>query len=156
MSSTYKTPYLGLNKYIGTDKPKMDDYNYDNNQLENKIKAHFESNIHVTEAEKSEWSKSAFTIGSYQGDGTGSRSITLGFNPSFGIVFTADELTNAYLSTQTQNEQQMGIFTQQGKTLGMQAFQNGFQVSTITATTPDGRRPKLNVAGKTYIYIMFP
>ena len=37
MSSTYKTNYLGLNKFVGTDKPKMEDFNFDNEQLDSEL-----------------------------------------------------------------------------------------------------------------------
>jgi transcriptional/translational regulatory protein YebC/TACO1 len=34
MASTYKTNYLGLNKFVGSDKPKMDDFNFDGDVFE--------------------------------------------------------------------------------------------------------------------------
>ena len=37
MASTYKTNYLGLNKFVGSDKPKMDDFNFDNETLDQKF-----------------------------------------------------------------------------------------------------------------------
>lgn len=43
MPSTYKTPFLGLNRFIGSDKPKMDDFNRDTQKLDDKLKEHFES-----------------------------------------------------------------------------------------------------------------
>ena len=30
MSSTYKTTNLGLNQFVGSDRPKMEDFNFDN------------------------------------------------------------------------------------------------------------------------------
>ncbi|MEG1779083.1 MAG: hypothetical protein RR263_03195, partial [Oscillospiraceae bacterium] len=44
--------YLGLNKFVGADKPKMADFNSDNLTIDNHIKTHEEnSGIHLTAAE---------------------------------------------------------------------------------------------------------
>ena len=46
MTSTYKTNYLGLNKFVGSDKPKMDDFNFDNETLDQKFQEHVQSSLH--------------------------------------------------------------------------------------------------------------
>lgn len=40
MPSTAKTKTLRLNQFVGSDKPKMDDFNYDNTQLETVVGGH--------------------------------------------------------------------------------------------------------------------
>ena len=45
MASTYKTNYLGLNKFVGSDKPKMDDFNFDNETLDQKFQEHVQSSL---------------------------------------------------------------------------------------------------------------
>ena len=52
MASTYKTNYLGLNKFVGSDKPKMDDFNFDNETLDQKFQEHVQSSLHITEEER--------------------------------------------------------------------------------------------------------
>lgn len=50
MPSSGKTNRLKLNRFVGTDKPKMDDFNYDNQQLETLLGAHLEDGeIHLSE-----------------------------------------------------------------------------------------------------------
>lgn len=55
MSSTNKTPNLGLNSWVGPDKPKMADFNFDNNivdesfaSLMGAINSHSSSPVHIT------------------------------------------------------------------------------------------------------------
>ena len=40
MSSTYKTTNLGLNQFVGSDRPKMEDFNFDNQQIDQKFQEH--------------------------------------------------------------------------------------------------------------------
>lgn len=155
MSSSYKTAFLGLNKFIGTDKPRMEDFNFDNNRLDSKLKEHFESSGHVTEAERASWGKASCLIGTYTGDGQTWKKITLGSNPDFGIVFANDCPLVEYIGVSGQSDQYAGMLTQSGKTLGIRPADKGFEVMTTNVTTPDGRRPKLNVSGKEYTYVMF-
>ena len=43
MSSSNKTSYLGLNQFVGSDKPKMEDFNADNRLLDEKMQQHVQS-----------------------------------------------------------------------------------------------------------------
>ena len=53
MPSSSKTSVLGLNQFVGSDKPKMDDFNYDNNKLETLVGGHLEDETcHLTAAER--------------------------------------------------------------------------------------------------------
>ena len=52
MSSSNKTNYLGLNQFVGSDKPKMEDFNADNRLLDEKIQQHIQSQLHLTELSK--------------------------------------------------------------------------------------------------------
>ena len=40
MGSAQKTDFLSLNKWISTDIPKREDFNYDNATIDNAIKEH--------------------------------------------------------------------------------------------------------------------
>ena len=52
MSSSNKTSYLGLNQFVGSDKPKMEDFNADNRLLDEKMQQHVQSQLHLTEQQK--------------------------------------------------------------------------------------------------------
>ena len=67
MTSTYKTNYLGLNKFVGSDKPKMDDFNFDNETLDQKFQEHVQSSLHITEEERQMLGKANYVIGTYTG-----------------------------------------------------------------------------------------
>lgn len=71
MSSTYKTTNLGLNQFVGSDRPKMEDFNFDNQQIDQKFQEHVLSNLHLTEQQREQLGKASYQIGSYSGDGQG-------------------------------------------------------------------------------------
>lgn len=154
MSSTYKTTYLGLNKFVGSDKPKMDDFNFDNEQLDSKFQEHVESNLHITEEERKLLGKSNFVMGTYTGDGQSTQIIPLDFEAEFLMIFTkGEELIHA--SGNTSNIYS-AILTPLGCTDGVLFTEGGFMVSYISTTPPDGKKTMLNVSGKTYIYLAIP
>lgn len=154
MSSTYKTTYLGLNKFVGSDKPKMDDFNFDNEQLDSKFQEHVESNLHITEEERKLLGKSNFVMGTYTGDGQSTQVIPLDFEAEFLFIFTkGEELIHA--SGNTSNIYS-AILTPLGCTDGVLFTEEGFMVSYISTTPPDGKKTMLNVSGKTYIYLAIP
>lgn len=155
MSSTYKTSCLGLNKFIGTDKPKMDDFNFDNEKIDAKFQEHMQSELHITDEERQLLKNADYTIGTYTGDDTSSRNIDVGFDVEFGLVFAQGEpiiqaasgnITNIY----------SGIITQTGSSKGVIVQPNGFKVTQLNTTPPDGKKMMLNQSGKVYIYIVFP
>lgn len=75
MSSSNKTSYLGLNQFVGSDKPKMEDFNADNRLLDEKMQQHVQSQLHLTEQQKERLENLGYLIGSYTGDGTTKRTI---------------------------------------------------------------------------------
>lgn len=158
MSSTYKTTFLGLNKFVGEDKPKMDDVNFDNLQIDTKIKEHFQSgDIHVTAADKMAWNNKAsgMVIGSYIGNDAFSRTISLGFNPSFGVIFCMNSVFTEYDTTTSYNNQLAGFITQQGASCGITVIQNGFTVGHFSQGSFEKQKANFNYGGRTYIYAMF-
>lgn len=91
MSSSYKTNYLGLNRFVGTDHPKMEDVNFDNQTIDAKFQEHIESKLHITEEERQQLGKAGVIVGSYTGDGSSTRTITLEEAVGFGVVFASGE-----------------------------------------------------------------
>ena len=58
MSSSNKTNRIGLNEWVGTDVPKMEDFNADNARLDKTLGNHLDDiSIHVTSAQKDSWNK---------------------------------------------------------------------------------------------------
>ena len=89
MGSSQKTDFLSLNKWISTDIPKREDFNYDNTAIDTAMQTHTnDMSKHISETERSEWNEPHF-IGFCTGNGSNSaRTINTecSFNPSFAIV----------------------------------------------------------------------
>lgn len=91
MPSTSKTKTLRLNQFVGSDKPKMDDFNYDNTQLETLVGGHLDdTEKHLTQAEREEWSRPSSELYFYDGNDASQRSFTLDFEPRFCTVYALE------------------------------------------------------------------
>lgn len=88
MSSTNKTEYLGLNQWLGSDRPQRIDFVDDNSLIDEAIKLHHSnSSIHVTGDEKTKINQ-PFVIQSYGGTGTEALTVTLSISPQLVIIFS--------------------------------------------------------------------
>lgn len=168
MPSKFKTPFLKLNKFIGTDKPKMDDFNSDNLLIDNimkkqeeKLKGLFlhskDNNKHITDKEREKWNSDLFEIGTYRGDGAKIRNINIGFKPRLVFVFKKDDLfiTGSSNTMDIISEQKSAVITPLGSSKFCKITDNGFSVQNHQRVLKDTSLPKLNEAGSEYIYIMF-
>lgn len=153
MPSTNKTAFLGLNKWLGSDKPKMEDFNSDNQKIDNAIKAHQEDlSLHLTPQQK-DWVATPFVIGSYVGNGQVQRIIDLGFNPRFLVVLGHEMSPFEYSSLLIHTHQFMAVACGAGCTLGIALVEGGFKVYQSLAGPSDGTTSiQLNVSGITYHY----
>lgn len=87
MPSTNKTPRLGLNSWVDTDKPRREDFVQDNTILDTVISGHLADMVlHLTEADRLKLSD-GLVAGSRAGTGTEEASITLDFNRSLCLCF---------------------------------------------------------------------
>ena len=145
MSSTYKTTNLGLNQFVGSDRPKMEDFNFDNQQIDQKFQEHVLSNLHLTEQQREQLGKASYQIGSYSGDGQASRTITVE-GEVFNQTVTSSGDTYVYAA----------IITPQGCSKGVSIAESGFTVQQSATSPMDGKRSMLNQSGKSYLYILFP
>ena len=75
MSSSSKTTTLGLNQWSGGDCPKRDDFNQDNQKIDNALKQHVDSNLHLTPDERACALESALETDTYLGDGQPTRVV---------------------------------------------------------------------------------
>lgn len=158
MPSSSKTTTLRLNQFAGTDKPKMDDFNYDNAQLETLVGGHLtDGEKHLTQTEREEWSRPASELFSYTGDNAQQRSFTLEFEPRFCTVFGLnvppslnDMLTPAIVLCYQASAAQDGKAT-----MGVQLSGNTLTVYNDPDSGDSQVRRKLNTGGITYLCHLF-
>lgn len=184
MPSSDKTPRLGLNRWSGGDKPKKDDFNADNGLLDaafgglserlreleetseagsaeavRALESHTaDTGIHITPEERAAWSRggSGMVIGTYEGEGTSTRSITLGFRPRFGILYAVGcGPVETYWAGQ-ESRTYLGFFGAAGCSLHLSVQANGFSVASHVNRPMDGLGYKYNEYGVTYVYVAWP
>lgn len=171
MPSSNKTLSLGLNKWLGSDKPKKDDFNADNQKLDDayktmntaltgatsSISGHTgNSGIHITAAERTAWNgKDKAVSGSYKGDGANSRKITLGFSPRFGFVYAENA---AVIQMEFDNKNMnilSGFLGSGGSSLGLSVDSTGFTVTNNPTARPNGHTMRFNDSSYTYRYYVW-
>lgn len=156
MSSSNKTSYLGLNQFIGSDKPKMEDFNTDNRLLDEKIQQHLQSQLHLNEQQRKRLESPSYLIGSYTGDGTAKRTILVEQPIGFGFVFMVGEGLHYAVTTLGENHIFSAVMTPKGCSKGISITSGGFSVLQSGSSTPDGKKNMLNQSGKTYLYLILP
>lgn len=91
MSSSKKTEYMGLNNWLGTDRPQRIDFVDDNQKIDSTMKSHASNTtLHCTSTEKAKFNN-PFTFVSYVGTGTASKTVPIGYVPKMVIVFQKDK-----------------------------------------------------------------
>ncbi len=90
MASTNKTPYLGLNQWLGTDKPTRSDFALDNSILDEKVGSHINASLQHLTSEEKEKLDNPYVIKIIQGTGDKIRTVTLDFTPSIALCFIPD------------------------------------------------------------------
>ena len=168
MPSTYKQSFLKLNKFVGSDKPKMDDYNNDTRLIDENAalvdsrlrltEEHMKnSTCHVSPEEKSSWNNLKWVIGSYVGNGATQREISVGFKARLGFVFQKNEFISTAFSDECpiQNEQRFVILTELGSSRSSMITPNGFKIANTSNISMDSRMPRMNIPEKEYIYVLF-
>lgn len=155
MSSTNKTSVLGLNSWLGTDKPQRADFNSDNEIIDNAFGEHVTDTVrHITNDERKVWN-SPYYMGSYIGDGTLSRTVKTKspFVPSFMLVFGSGFPLSVTDFDNTQVKHYCAFANSRGATLGLEMSGINFIVKSTNDSTTGNERTMLNALGKTYIYI---
>lgn len=157
MSSTSKTEHYRLNSWIGTDIPKMEDFNYDNQMIDSAMYSHQSDNtLHISEAERSVWN-TPYQITTYYGNGSSSRVINLtsDFTPSWGIVFAAGKLTDVTDFNNKSDYNYFGMVAQKGSMNGLTLSAKKLTVTQSATAVFDSEYKNFNENGVTYICIMF-
>lgn len=159
MSSTNKTKKLGLNSWIGSDKPKRIDFNTDNEIIEQAITQHTEDCVvHIDESEREKWNNYMY-MGMYYGDGTTKRVIDTGcpFKARIGFVFANSRTVTIAHFVESKNSNYFGIFGYLANTLGikMNTDQKNFTVENSVLAMTANEYANFNQSGVAYNYVMF-
>ena len=157
MSSTNKTDNLKLNSWIGTDKPKREDFVNDNFIIDKAITDHInDQNVHITAADIENLGT---TIISDVVNGTGEAYCehTLSFSPKFVIVYTIGKPLCEYNTTNNYTVCNAGIayMNQSGSTSGLEIIDNTLVMYQTQETPTNGIFRNLNASGAQYRYIAF-
>lgn len=129
MPSSSKTNFLRLNHWAAGDKPKMADFNSDNQLVDSAIQEHVQNTALHLAGNQSAWIRQPFVSSSYVGSGEKTRSVTLGFRPALVVI-----LPQAYGPLELDTVQQMPIIRfaigadGQGSS-GLTITDNGFTVT---------------------------
>lgn len=159
MSSTNKTENLKLNSWIGSDKPKRTDFNYDNEVLDKVITEHKEDTVsHVNSDERFRWDNVMYE-GTYFGDGQLERKIDTGcpFPARFGIIFANNRPPSIARFSTPQQTNYFGFFSLLACTSGIE-FSDDMVTLTVRQTSMpviEKEYMNFNESGITYHYVMF-
>jgi len=158
MGSSYKTDFLGLNRWIDSDKPKREDFVSDNELVDAAIRQHSRDElIHITENERSLWNSlggSEIEIGTYAGNGEASRVISLGYTPLFAMVFRKDALPVSIARATNMFSIYFSAATRDGGMVGLKIGNNSLNIEHLRAAPDDYNYYRLNDAGITYCYVV--
>ena len=156
MPSTNKTAHLGLNQWIGSDKPRKDDFNADNAAIDQAIRTHVQdATAHVTSQERQAWNQVGYKLYTYAGDNSESRTITLDFAPTFGLLFPVGKPIGGYESGPMQNYQRTGFFSPKGCSVGLSLAEKALTVKNLVEGVPTGFTNRYNETGVTYVIAAF-
>lgn len=179
MASSNKTPHLGLSSWIGSDIPKMEDFNTDNalvdaavtqlrEQLDSigqggggeggedpRLNAHLaDGQAHLSQEDRALLEAGAPEIGTYTGDGNPFQGIVLGYRPRYGFVFAQDTPIMTLNAGGTAQFTHFAVMSRQGCTSGVETTVVGFKAMQLGSANENGQTSiGLNQNGQTYVYI---
>ena len=156
MSSTNKTPILGLNSWEGSDKPKRDDFNNDNELIDTIVGGHINNpDVHLSFDEKMKLN-APFVISYYIGDDVNTRTIPLDFTPSLVIIFAHGVPLSTYDKATDHVYAFAGFATPLYATAGIYIEENKLIVTDSTGSpTMRNFYPRMNTSGYRYHYVAF-
>lgn len=159
MSSTNKTKKLGLNSWIGSDKPKRIDFNTDNEIIEQAITQHTEDTVvHIDDSEREKWNNYMY-MGMYYGDGAMERVIETNcpFKARMGFIFANSRTVTIAYFPESKKTNYFGIFGYLANTLGIRlnTDQKSFTVENSAHAMTANEYANFNQTGVAYNYVMF-
>ncbi|MBR0412091.1 MAG: hypothetical protein IJI47_00795 [Eubacterium sp.] len=157
MSSTNKTPYLELNSWVGSDIPKREDFNEDNNIIDSTVGTHIaNTTAHTSSADKAKIN-TPFVVVPYTGNGSSSREITItnDFSPKWGMVFKVS-YTPSIMDIDNRTEYNyFGVFTPSGSNIGLSLSGKKLTVQQSATSVLGNEIRSYNENGSSYIIIAF-
>lgn len=159
MSSTNKTENLGLNSWIGSDKPKRVDFNTDNEIIDKAITEHeADMEKHITQQERDRWNNYMYT-GVYYGNGSVQREIDTNcpFEARAGFVFANSRTISVTRFDDSQNINYFGLFGLYANTIGITLDLDGktLRLTQSTSAVTVNEYANYNESGVAYQYVLF-
>ncbi|MGN1202387.1 MAG: hypothetical protein ACI4RF_03770 [Eubacterium sp.] len=159
MSSTNKTKNLGLNSWIGSDKPERIDFNNDNEIIDSVVSEHTaDTVVHIDDSERDRWNNYMFT-GMYYGDGSITRVIQTKcpFEARIGFVFANSRTITVARFSDSKKNNYFGIFGFLANSLGVKLNDDciSFTVNQSASAMTVNEYANLNESGVAYHYVMF-
>ena len=155
MPSTNKTPFLGLNKWQASDKPKMSDFNGDNQLIDQALQQHTQdTQLHLTAEEKDMLSRN-MSVGFYTGDNQPERAFSLGFTPRFIIVFADSYPVSFWDGGTKDNNSYCAMATLVCGTVGIDLIADGFKIYHTSTGVSDFPASRMNLQNVKYSYVAF-
>lgn len=156
MPSTNKTANLGLNSWLGTDKPQRADFVEDNTIIDTVINNHLNDlDMHLSDDDKT-LLKNPFEIGVLTGNGNSTQDHVLDFYPRLVFVFLRNAPFVKYDSTRNCMVCNSAVVAADGGggTSGAELF---LDTLTLTQSTKVSNEKfiNLNASGSMYFYIAF-
>ncbi|WP_085832586.1 hypothetical protein [Clostridium merdae] len=154
MPSTNKTPKLGLNSWVESDKPRREDFVQDNTILDTILSEHFADVVqHLTTVDRQKLNEGV-VVGSRTGTGTEEASISLDFEPKLFLLFAKDKAITESNFSSSYTVVNSGVATQWGSTAGLAMSGKKVTVKqSKNAPEAGGAQMNLNKLYGQYIYI---
>lgn len=151
MPSTFKTTNLGLNVWLGSDKPTRSDFVKDNNIIDNKLGSHINNaDKHLSTDQKTRLD-SPYEIQTLQGNGEEIRTVELSFQPKIAVCFAVDTPSVITVNNILTVSSAIAV-NNTGGSGGLVISENSVKVKNET----DGNAVyNLNQSGVQYILIVF-
>lgn len=159
MGSTNKTVNLGLNSWIGSDKPQRVDFNNDNDILDTAIGNHNnDKTIHITQEERDNWN-TFVKSGVYFGNGAAERTIELecDFDVSFAVIFASNRPVSIAGFSTSRHHNYAAFVGRLGSSAGAK-FSKDYRSIVVTQSSSalmNNEYINLNESGVSYTYILF-
>lgn len=158
MSSTNKTTNLRLNSWIGSDKPKRVDFNYDNEVIDKAINDHTtDTVVHINDSEREKWNNYMHT-GMYFGNGSSSRVVETDcpFEATAGVIFAVNKPVSVVDFTESQKVNYYAFFSPYGESSGVK-FLDDLKSFRVNQNSSIMKREYMNMneIGVSYVYMMF-
>ncbi|MDD6728283.1 MAG: hypothetical protein PUE08_03570 [Eubacteriales bacterium] len=159
MSSTDKTANLSLNQWVASDRPKREDFNYDNELIDRAFTNHNNDEVrHITAEEREAWNNGVY-LGMYFGDDQTERRIETGcpFEPVFVVVFGASRPLSFCDYNSQKKYNFIGLASPVSSTINIAVEDGGatLVVNQDLCTSYKDEYTCLNQLGVAYTYIMF-